>query len=124
MKGYKAFDKDLKCRGMQFEVGKTYTVTGDLEVCRNGLHFCKKLESVYGYYPRTSETRICEVEALGTIKVEGDKSATLSLRIVRELSHKEMLDAILKGNNSGDCNSGDRNLGNYNSGDGNYGNYN
>lgn len=43
MKGYKGFDKNLQCRGFQYEVGKTYEL-GDkkLEMCSNGFHFCKK----------------------------------------------------------------------------------
>jgi hypothetical protein len=38
MKGYKGFDKDLKCKGFQYEVGKTYECKGKIEFCSNGRH--------------------------------------------------------------------------------------
>ena len=36
MHGYKGMTKDMKCRGMQFEIGKKYCVNGDIELCKNG----------------------------------------------------------------------------------------
>jgi hypothetical protein len=123
-KGYKAFDKDLKCRGFQFEVGKTYEIKEDLMLCSSGFHFCEKLENVYGYYPREADTRICEIEAVGKIQKEDDKSCTNKIRVVKEIVDKELINAILKGNNSGDYNSGHYNSGHYNSGDYNSGSHN
>ena len=41
MKVYKATDKDMKCRGFQYELGKTAEVKGDIELCENGLHACE-----------------------------------------------------------------------------------
>ena len=50
MKVYKATDKDMKCRGFQYELGKTAEVDGDIELCKNGLHACKMPLDVLGYY--------------------------------------------------------------------------
>ena len=129
IRGYKAFDKDLKCRGLQFEVGREYFIIGKLKICNNGYHFCANLLDVYNYYTKESSTRICEVEAIGSIETESDKSATSRIKIIRELSSKEILDVVLKNNNSGygnsgDGNSGNRNSGDWNSGDGNSGYFN
>ena len=41
MKVYKGTDKDMKCRGMQYEVGKTYEVDGAVRCGSVGLHSCK-----------------------------------------------------------------------------------
>ena len=41
MKVYKATDKDMKCRGFQYEIGKTAEVDGDAKLCERGLHACE-----------------------------------------------------------------------------------
>ena len=84
MKGYKGMNSDMTCRGMKFEVGKTYHVDGNIEVCNNGLHFCKCLKDVFDYYQRDGN-RFFEVIASGTVKTGGSKSATSDMTIVREL---------------------------------------
>ena len=68
MKGYKALDKDMRAthgNGMQFELKKEYTVTGDVILCRNGFHFCKNIEYLNNFYD-IRKSRIFEVEV--TIK--------------------------------------------------------
>ena len=89
MKGYKGMNPDMTCRGMPFEVGKSYHVDGVIEPCKNGLHFCERMVDVFDYYEREGH-RFFEVEAFGTIKTEGKKSATSDLRIIRELSDVEI----------------------------------
>ena len=49
----KGFDKDLKCRGMQFEVGKEYKIetNKEPELCTDTVfHYCDSLQKVHGYY--------------------------------------------------------------------------
>ena len=132
MIGYKAFDKDLKCRDFQFEVGKTYSTKAkkeDLKLCTNTVfHFCRELhriENVSDY--KISENRVCEVIATGDIVTDGDKYGTNKIKILREIPRKE-LDKYNSCNsgyrNSGNCNSGNRNSGNCNSGNCNSGNRN
>jgi hypothetical protein len=54
MIGYKGFDKDMKCRGFQYEVGKEYK-EDKAEICESGFHFCEFPFDVFGYYePATS----------------------------------------------------------------------
>lgn len=64
MKGYKAFDKGLTCKGFQFEVGKEYKHDGNIEVCASGFHYCENPLDVLDYY-NLCECEFCEVEALG-----------------------------------------------------------
>ena len=123
MKGYKAFNSDLTCRGMQYEVGKEYTHDGDISLCEQGFHFCEQLTDCYQYY--NSKSRICEVEALGEVKTDDTKSVTDHIRIVRELTREEIVALANVGvDNTGVCNSGDCSTGNRNTGDRNTGNCN
>ena len=132
MIGYKAFDKNLQCRGFQFEVGKTYE-TGrakeDLRLCSDTVfHFCRELhriENVSDYC--ISKSRVCEVIAEGDVVTDGDKYGTNKLFILREIPSEELnkYNSRNSGNrNSGDWNSGDWNSGNRNSGDWNSGDWN
>ena len=134
MKGYKAFNKDLTCRGMQYEIGKEFTFDGEPIPCRQGFHFCETIADCYEFYAESDDTRICEVEAFGDIAEEGVKRVTNKIRILAEITCEN----LRKGNtgksnsgyrnsgyrNSGDRNSGYRNSGDRNSGDRNSGDWN
>ena len=61
MKCYKGFDKDLKCKGFQYEVGKEYTEE-NADICNCGFHACESPLDVFGYYPSGAQSRYCEVE--------------------------------------------------------------
>lgn len=127
MIGYKAFNKDLICRDMQYEVGKTYEMEEKPKVCEVGYHFYKSIANTYKYYNMCDDTRICKVEALGDIDTEDDvKYYTNKIRIVEEITEEW----VRKGNassssvgycNTGDSNTGDSNTGNRNTGDRNTG---
>ena len=92
MNYYKAFNKDMTCRGFQYEVGKTYTLDGELELCENGFHFCDILNDCYNYYPDNDDTIICLVEPLGNVvrSKYKNKLATNKIKIVRQLSKEEI----------------------------------
>ena len=60
MKCYKGFDKDLKCRDFQYEIGKEYKEER-AEICDSGFHACENPLDVFGYYA-PSDSRYCEVE--------------------------------------------------------------
>ena len=126
MKGYKAFLSDMTTRhgdNTVYEVGKTYTVEGEVKICENGYHFCKKCADVYDYYSKPC--RICEVSVTGAVQTQGNKSVGRKLKILRELTADEISSLCNSGDrNSGDRNSGNRNSGNRNSGDCNSGDCN
>ena len=60
MKCYKGFDKDLKCRDFQYEIGKEYEEE-KAEICDTGFHACENPLDVFGYYA-PANSRYCEVE--------------------------------------------------------------
>ena len=62
MKVYKATDKDMKCRGFQYELGKTAEAGGDIELCKMGLHACEMPLDVLGYYAPGGGSRYFEAE--------------------------------------------------------------
>ena len=124
MKYYKAFDKDLKCRGMQYEIGKEYEFNGKPIPCWHGFHFCKSIVDVYRFYDMSEKTRVCEVKPLGDI-VTNDKIkyCTNKIKIVREIKNPRSK-SNLSESSSGFCNSGNCNSGNWNSGSRNSGSRN
>lgn len=60
MKAYKGFDKDLKCRDFQYEIGKEYEEP-EASLCSKGFHACEHPLDCFKYYP-PAESRYCEVE--------------------------------------------------------------
>ena len=60
MKCYKGFDKDLKCRDFQYEIGKEYEEER-AEICDTGFHACENPLDIFGYYA-PADSRYCEVE--------------------------------------------------------------
>ena len=97
MKGYKGFDKDLKCRDFQYEVGKDYTTEGKIEACKNGFHFCENPMDVLGYYP-PSDSRYCIIESSGQEDRDGgdSKVATSKIHISAEIGLKGLIEAGVK----------------------------
>ena len=127
----KGFDKDLCCRGMQFEVGKEYSTgvaDADISLCTNTVfHFCDSLKKVHTHYsvmPKENN-RFCEIEVLGALVSDDTKCGSNRIRIVREISGDELNIMLgLTDGNTGVFNSGSRNSGNWNSGRGNSGDWN
>ena len=98
---YKGFDKNLQCRGYQFEIGKTHTHEGEVEACSSGFHSCENPLDVLNYYPLISDegslNRFAAVKASGTIsRHDGDsKIASASLLVEVELKLPEFISAAI-----------------------------
>ena len=94
MKGYKSFDKNLKCRGVQYEIGKTYEEK-EAKLCKSGIHFCENPLDILDYYDLCN-SRFAEIEA---DKVSDEKSEFDSKRVAKkltvraEISLKGLIDA-------------------------------
>jgi hypothetical protein len=86
IKGFKGFDKEMKCKDFQYEVGKTYT-TDDAIICEKGFHFCENPIDVFGYYAPAG-SRFAEVEGTGKTAKHNDDSkvACTELHVKAELS--------------------------------------
>ena len=91
--GYKGFESDMTCRGFQYEVGQTYQMDGRIKPCERGFHFCRNAADVLNYYGEKG-CRYAEVEAVGKVVKHGDKSVTNKIRIIRELTGAEVLEAM------------------------------
>lgn len=99
--GFKGFDKDLKCRDYQYEVGKEFEEKGKIKACSNGFHFCENPFDVLGYYPPSTEkgsSRYCIVKGSGNIGRDGNDSkvACSKLHISAEIGLKGIIEAGVK----------------------------
>ena len=74
IKGYKGMDKNLRCRGHRYEIGKEYeTEKKPIRCTENGFHFCENPLDVFGYYP-PADSRFCEVEGDGEVSSDENDS--------------------------------------------------
>ncbi|EKS5614914.1 hypothetical protein QB971_000253 [Salmonella enterica] len=122
---FKGFNKNLKCRDFQFEIGKTFHHDGKVEACGSGFHACECPFDVFSYYP-PAESRYAETISFGVIDREeiGDtKIASASITIKAELTlpqfiqrgiewiwskiDKSLEQQIMTGNRSAATNTGD-----------------
>ena len=99
IKGYKGFNKDMTCSGKQYKENTTYEEDGT-EICEAGMmHFCENPYDVLDYYPLVNEDGdifdFAEVEAVGEVKKDGNKSATNKLHIGAKLGLKGFVKACV-----------------------------
>ena len=80
IKSYKAFDKNMQCRGFQYEIGKEYEMDGEIKCCNRGFHACKSPMEVWDHYDMLS-SRFAEVEQSGKIDEEGNSTKVCSSHI-------------------------------------------
>ena len=83
-KAYKA-TYNGKCRDITYEIGKTYTYSGTISLCKSGFHFCNDFDSLLEYYPMQSDLKIFEIEVLGEVITKGNKSVTNILKVIKEI---------------------------------------
>lgn len=105
--GIKGTDRDMKCRGYQYEFGKLYYIdengetqsTGEEstmitiklpkpKVCgKGGLHYCNTLDRVFQHY---GNGRYFEIEILGDVEGDEEKYATNLFRFIKEIPAEEV----------------------------------
>ena len=77
---YKGMDKNMQCRGFQFEAGKEYEIDGIISACDHGFHACERPMDVFSYYS-PANSRYFEVEQSGDISRDGKDSKVASRKI-------------------------------------------
>ena len=112
---YKGFDPELKCRGFQFEVGKSYEEP-EAKLCEKGFHACENPLDVFGHYA-PADSRFCEVELEDETGESSDDSKKCGKRIHigAEIGIKGIVEAGVKfifdkvdWKNAKESNTGDR----------------
>ena len=89
---YKGFDKNLKCRDYQYEIGKTFEHDGAVKACESGFHACEYPLDVFSYYPPSS-SRFAIVKMHGETSKDSDdtKIASAKITIETEIKLPEMI---------------------------------
>ena len=79
IKSFKGFNKDMTCRGFQYEEGKEYE-TEKAYACNSGFHACEYPLDVLGYYA-PADSVYHEVEQSGDIDRDNDDTKIASTKI-------------------------------------------
>ena len=96
---YKAFNTDFTCNGKQYEENTTYEESGN-KICEAGvMHYCENPFDVLDYYPLVNKNgeilEFAEVEPLGDVFKQENKSATNKLHIKTKLGLKGFIKACI-----------------------------
>ena len=83
---YKGTDKDMKCQGFQFELGKEY-VEEEAQLCIKGFHGCEYPLDVFAYYaPADSRFFVADLDGVTDEEAEGDsKRAGTKIKLRAEI---------------------------------------
>ena len=97
MKGYKAFEKGMICRGKQYAENTVFEEE-KAEICKSGMHFCKNPLDILDYYPLIDNngniTEFAEVEALDDCKTDNNKKyCTKKLKIGSRIDFSALVQA-------------------------------
>lgn len=89
---YKGFDKDMKCRGFQYEVGNEYEQDGEIKCCEKGFHACESPLEVLDHYDMLT-SRFALVEQSGEIDREENTTKVCSskIKIMAELKLADII---------------------------------
>ena len=97
MRVYKGTDKDMRCKGLQYEIGKPVTVGGDIKLCERGLHACEMPLDVLNYYPPAASRYFeAELEGVTAEKQDDTKRVGNRLELKAELSIANLVKAQIE----------------------------
>ena len=97
MKGYKAFEHGLVCKGKQYAENTVFE-ENEAIICKKGMHFCKEPLAVLDYYPLVDEngnmSEFAEVESLDEPKTDDRvKYCTKKLKIGAKIDFPKLVQA-------------------------------
>ena len=98
IKTYKCTDKNMKCRGYQFELGRKEVDTGAIRCGDKGFHACEAPLDVLRYYPLKDGNRYFESESGGIIDrsdADDSKIASSELTLKAEIGLPGLIKAHL-----------------------------
>ena len=90
MKGYKAFNKGMKCRNNKQYAENTVFEEDSAEIGKSGMHFCKNPLDILGCYPPVKDKgeipEFSAVEALEKVRsADGKRDCTKKLKICAKI---------------------------------------
>ena len=118
MKYYKGFNSDMKCKGFQYESGKTYE-TDEAVLCEKGFHACEAPLDVFKYYNPVGDMKFnrfheVELEGISSQRDSDTKVVAKKITIGAELNflglakaHIEWVKENLKGEEPKSVDTGD-----------------
>jgi hypothetical protein len=83
-KGFKAFNKGLKCQNLQYEENTDYEIKEEPILCERGFHYCENPLDTLNYYD-LCDSEFAEIEDSGKTKSDSTKSVTNKIKIKAKL---------------------------------------
>ena len=93
IKAYKAFNADWTCKGLQYEIGKTYQHQGDVSLCNSGYHACEVPFDCWNYYAESMTFAAVDLNDASDQTEQDSKRVTASITICAQLTLPEWIKA-------------------------------
>ena len=96
MKAFKGFNKDLTCRGFQYEQNKVFE-TEKADLCSSGFHACERPLDVFGYYaPGESVYHVVELDDVSNQRENDSKVCAKKIKVGARLSIGDLVKAQIQ----------------------------
>ena len=96
---YKAFDRDMTCRGFVYKEGKSYEEKEAI-ACNRGFHACRNPFDVLDFYPLVDDncnfSRFAEVVQSGNIDEKDNKTCSSKIKIKAEIGFPGFIHACIE----------------------------
>ena len=96
MKAFKGFNKDITCRGFQYEQGKVFE-TDKADLCSSGFHACERPLDVFGYYaPGESVYHEVDLDDVSNQRENDSKVCAKKIKVGARLSIGDLVKAQIQ----------------------------